>query len=208
MKIPALLIALLALLPLVAQAASLAFLKHSLLEQLTDNDISLLKKEIGTVLNKSPDMKIIRWQSPDSGIAVLILPKLSFHEGTRECRRTLFKFTKGDRKPEHYRFDICKDEKTGWQVSDSLIRRITDEDWRLLEATVAEVLASDEGNKVPASWFNPASKNSGVVVPIASVKRDEKTCRELAISIINPTGGSMDGHYTFCKTATTWERQM
>ena len=187
-------------------AANVSFLKNSLLQQLTDEDITSLKQDVTQVLNKTPDQKIIRWRSANNKIQVQILPKLSFMEGSRECRRTLFKFTADQRRSEHYRFDICKDSAGRWHISDSLMRQTTDSDWSLLEDTVKEVLESDKDNRIPASWFNPDSKHSGVVVPISVLSHEGKFCRELAISIINAKGGTMDGHYTFCKDNGEWAR--
>ena len=83
-----------------AQAANVSFLKNSLLQQLTDEDITSLKQEVTQVLNKTPDQKIIRWHSANNKIQVQILPKLSFMEAARECRRTLFKFTADKRHAE------------------------------------------------------------------------------------------------------------
>ena len=190
----------------VVSAANLGFLESSLLSQLSDAEISSLRQEIGDVLNKQPDREIINWDSPTSAIHVQIKPKLSFNEGAAECRRTLFKLSKASTKPEYYRFDICRGDDKKWKVKDSLIRQMTDADWKILEGTLYEVLDSDSSNKVPASWYNAASKNSGVVVPITAFSKAGVACREVAISIINPSGGTMDGHYSFCKKDDTWER--
>lgn len=189
-----------------ASAANLKFLDSSLLSQLSAAEINALKQEVGAALNKQPDKKTINWIAPESAIKVQIKPKLSFSEGAAECRRTLFKLSKENVKPEYYRFDICRGEDKKWQVRDSLIRRMSDADWKILEGTLHEVLDSETSNKVPASWFNPVSKNSGVVVPITAFTQAGAPCREVAISIINANGGTMDGHYSFCKKGASWER--
>lgn len=189
-----------------SSAANLRFLESSLLSQLSSAEINALKQEIGEVLNKQPDQEIINWNSPDTGIHVQIKPKLTFNEGTAECRRTLFKLSKESAKPEYYRFDICRSEDKKWRVKDSLIRHMSDSDWKILEGTVSEVLDSASSNKVPASWFNPETKNSGVVVPVSAFSKAGVPCREVAISIINANGGTMDGHYSFCKKGDGWER--
>lgn len=196
-----------AALPLTSHAVNLKFLDGSLLAQLSSDEIAALKQEVGAVLNKSPDKEIIHWTAQGSGIQVQIKPKLSFSEGDSECRRTLFKLSKGDVKPEYYRFDICRTDGQKWQVKDSLIRKLTDQDRKMMEGTLLEVLDSDKSNKVPASWSNPSSKNSGVMVPISYFTKTGSPCREVAISIINSNGGTMDGHYTFCKKGDVWERQ-
>lgn len=206
LRLPLLSMALLVI-PVTGYAANLQFLEKSLMTQLSAQEITALKQEVGDVLNKTPDQKIINWTSAKSGIQVQIKPKVSFNEGAMECRRTLFKLSKADIKPEYYRFDICRDADKKWQVKDSLIRQLTREDRKILEDTLNEVLASDNSNKLPASWFNPVSKNSGVVVPITVLTKAGVTCREVAISIINSNGGTMDGHYTFCKKGDDWERQ-
>lgn len=74
----------------VTSAANLRFLESSLLSQLSSSEVSALKQEIGDVLNQQPDQEIINWRSPETAIQVQIKPKLSFNEGTSECRRTLF----------------------------------------------------------------------------------------------------------------------
>lgn len=206
LRLPLLVMAL-AVVPLSGHAANLKFLESSLLAQLSAAEIAALKQEVGVVLDKSPDKEIINWTAPSSGIKVQIKPKVSFNEGTTECRRTLFKLSKAAIKPEYYRFDICRGDDKKWQVKDSLIRQLTSEDWKILEGTLREVLGSDKGNKIPATWFNPATKNSGVVVPITYLTKASIPCREVAISIINSNGGTMDGHYTFCKKGDDWERE-
>lgn len=205
MRVPLLFMAL-AVFPLASHAVNLTFLEKSLMAQLSAAEIVALKQEIGEVLNKTPDQQIINWTSANSGIRVQIKPKVSFNEGATECRRTLFKLSKADSKPEYYRFDICRGEDKKWRVEDSLIRQLTDADRKILEGTLNEVLGSDNSNKIPASWFNPASKNSGVIVPITYFTKAGVPCREVAISIINSNGGTMDGHYTFCKKGDGWER--
>jgi hypothetical protein len=61
-----------------AQAANLNFLDDSLLSKLGAEEIVVLKQEISMVLDKTPDLEIIDWLSPNSGIKVQIKPKLSF----------------------------------------------------------------------------------------------------------------------------------
>lgn len=200
-------IAPLSLLPLPAQAVNLQFLNDSLLTQLGAEEILALKQEITVVLDKTPDLDIIDWLSPNSGIKVQIKPKLSFKEGATECRRTLFRLTKGEGKPEFYRFDICRDAAKKWKVKHSLVSDLSEKDLLLLEGTLNEVLGSEEDNKLPASWFNPETKNAGIVVPTTYIQQGDLPCREVAISISNATGGTMDGTYTFCKKAGAWERQ-
>lgn len=197
---------LLTVVPLCAHAVNLRFLDQSLMAQLKAEDITALRQQIGATLDKSPDQRIIKWASTNTGIQVQIKPKLTFSEGASECRRTLFKLSKADHNPEYYSFDICKDANDGWKVRDSLISQLTKEDWSLLEGTLNEVLESDKDNKVPASWFNGLSRNSGVIVPVASLTHNGTPCREVTISVINSNGGTMDGHYTFCKKGSEWER--
>jgi surface antigen len=198
---------LLAVVPLTAQAVNLKFLDDSLLAKLGAEEIVALKQEIGVVLDKTPDLEIINWLSPNTGIQVQIKPKLSFKEGTTECRRTLFRLSKGTDKPEFYRFDICRDSDKKWKVKYSLVSQLTEQDLALLEGTLNEVLGSEKDNKLPASWFNPESKNAGIVVPTAYFIEAGEPCRDVAISISNSTGGTMDGSYTFCKKPKGWERQ-
>jgi hypothetical protein len=65
---------LLALFPLTTQAANLKFLDDSLLAKLGAEEIVALKQEIGVVLDKTPDLEIIDWLSPNTGIKVQIKP--------------------------------------------------------------------------------------------------------------------------------------
>lgn len=195
-----------ALLPFSSHAINLRFLDTSLMAQLSDEDVGSLKAKISDTLDKSPDQKIITWESTTSGIRTQIKPKVSYTEGARDCRRTLFKLSKDGVSPEYYHFDICKTAEGKWQVSDSLMRSMNDGDWLLLRTTVHEVLESDKSNKLPSSWYNTETQISGVAVPITYLTHEGKTCREVAISVINTKGSSMDGHYTFCKVSGTWER--
>ncbi len=192
---------------LTAHAVNVRFMDNSLLTKLGKEEVAQLRQEIATVLDKSPDLEIIDWLSPASGIKVQIKPKLSFKEGTTDCRRTLFRLSKGDGKPEFYRFDICRDAEKKWRVKHSLASDLTAKDLDLLEGTLKEVLDSEDDNRLPASWFNPETKNAGVVVPTLYIQQGSTPCREVAISISNASGGTMDGSYTFCKKAGNWERQ-
>lgn len=203
----ALCLPLLAAVPLTAQAVNLKFLEDSLLAKLGAEEIVLLKQEITVVLDKTPDLEIINWLSPNSGIQVQIKPKLSFKEGKTECRRTLFRLSKDPANAEFYRFDICRDAENKWKVKHSLISQLTEQDLTLLEGTLNEVLGSEKDNKLPASWFNPDSKNAGIVVPTGYFIEAGVPCRDVAVSISNSAGGTMDGNYTFCKKTKGWERQ-
>jgi hypothetical protein len=193
--------------PLAAQAANLRFLDDSLLAKLGAEEIVALKQEISVVLDKTPDLEIIDWLSPNTGIKVQIKPKLSFKEGKTECRRTLFRLSKDTSKPEFYRFDICRDADNKWKVKHSLVSELSEQDLTMLEGTLNEVLGSEKDNKLPASWFNPESKNAGIIVPTAYFMEAGIPCRDVAVSISNSTGGTMDGSYTFCKKTKGWERQ-
>jgi hypothetical protein len=68
---------LLACVSLTTQAANVRFLNNSLLAKLGAEEIVLLKQEVSTVLDKSPDQEIIDWLSPNTGIKVQIKPKLT-----------------------------------------------------------------------------------------------------------------------------------
>jgi len=204
----ALCVPLLVVVPLTAQAVNVKFLDDSLLAKLGAEEIVALKQEISVVLDKTPDLEIIDWLSPNTGIKVQIKPKLSFKEGgTTECRRTLFRLSKDASKPEFYRFDLCRDAEKKWKVKYSLVSQLSEQDLALLEGTLNEVLGSEKDNKLPASWFNHDSKNAGLVVPTAYFMEAGVPCRDVAISISNSTGGTMDGSYTFCKRPKGWERQ-
>ncbi|HSX49588.1 MAG TPA: hypothetical protein VLF09_01440, partial [Cellvibrio sp.] len=62
---------------LTAHAVNVRFMDNSLLTKLGKEEVAQLRQEIATVLDKSPDLEIIDWLSPASGIKVQIKPKLS-----------------------------------------------------------------------------------------------------------------------------------
>lgn len=185
------------------QAMNLSFLKNSLVNEISKDDMPLLQREVGAALNENKDKQISRWTSA-SGVLVQILPKLSYN-GTA-CRRTLFKFSQTGKKSEQYRFDICKDASGKWGISQTLAQQITPQDLQILQSTLYDAL-NDDAVGAPVSWFNSQSKVSGVVVVLPLTQGIPNNCRNVALSVIDDKGTGLDGNYGFCKKGDSWERK-
>jgi surface antigen len=187
-------------------AINLGFLKNSLLSQINEPDFVLLKRDIGKALNTSADKHISHWTSSNA-IAVQIMPKLSYNHNGNACRKTLFKLSQENRKPEFYRFEICKDNSGVWGIAQTLVQQLVQQDWDLLQSTLTEAL-DEPALGVPVSWFNPHTGVAGVIVVLAPSKQTLKNCSDVAVSVIDNQGAALDGNYTFCKQVDGWQRKM
>jgi surface antigen len=186
-------------------ASNFSFLKDSILNRLPETDLQLLKQETAKILETNPDKKITKWEAPTSKIKVKILPKLSYTEDGKSCRRTLFKLTDGSRNPEVYGFVFCKNADGAWKVTQSRLQNLTDDDMSILEKSVMQLF---DANKigVPMTWGNPATKISGTLVLIKSSTRNKQPCKKVSISLLDTTGVSLEGQYLLCKSDKGWER--
>lgn len=189
-----------------AAASNFGFLKDSVMSELSGNELEQLKTEIAKVLEKTPDKEITRWQAPESGVIVRILPKLSYSESGLPCRRTLLNFSAPKKHAETYGFTICKNAESKWQVAQSRLQTLRDEDIQLIESHALEAL--DNGHPgTPVTWFNPQSKINGTVVLIDQITGNQKSCKNIAISLFDAEGVSLEGQYLLCKTDSGWKRE-
>lgn len=190
-------------LALPVSASNFGFLKDSLMSDLSGKDIDSLQAEIANILETTPDKEIVRWQAPDSKVTVKILPKLSYSEAGLPCRRTLLNFSAPKKHAETYGFTICKNSASKWQVADSRLQALRDDDIKLIESHALQALESGEAG-VPVTWFNPGSKVNGTVVLLDGAAGN---CKNIAISLFDSKGVSLEGQYRLCKTDKGWQRE-
>lgn len=190
-----------------ASAANFGFMKNTLPSQLSDEDMQNLRAEIGAVLERTPDKKVSHWQTRDAKVIVKILPKLSYSEAGMPCRRTLLQFSAARSHKETYGFTICKTNDGEWQISQSRLQSLRDDDIALIESHALQAL---HGNQVgsPITWFNPASKINGTVVLVSAAQKNQLPCKTLAISLFDAEGVSLEGQYLLCKTEQGWKREI
>lgn len=201
-----LLVSLLCSVALPAAASNFGFMKNTLPSQLSDSDMQQLKVEIGAVLEKNPDKKITQWQAPQSHITVKILPKLSYTEAGLPCRRTLLNFSSSLKHSETYGFTICKNTENQWQIAQSRLQLLNDEDVKLIEAHALQAL-NDNNIGIPVTWFNPHSKINGTVVLVSAASKNQKPCKTIAVSLFDADGISLEGQYLLCKTDSGWKQE-
>lgn len=75
----------------------------------------------------------------------------------------------------------------------SAVRYFSDEDWELARGAADDALQNRPDGE-PVEWHNPKTGHSGRSVPLRSLDRDGKPCRELAVE--NRAGG-MSGRSVF-----------
>lgn len=192
-------------LALPSMASNFGFMKNTLPSQLSDSDMQQLKVEISTVLERTPDKKITQWQAPQSKLSVKILPKLSYTEAGIPCRRTLLNFSSAPKNTETYGFTICKNAQGQWQISQSRLQTLGNEDLALIETHALQAL-NDNNIGTPITWFNPNSKINGTVVLVSAAQKNQQPCKTLAISLFDAEGVSLEGQYLLCNGAEGWKR--
>lgn len=198
-------VVLLGCIALPAVASNFGFMKNTLPSQLSDSDMQQLKVEISTVLEQTPDKKITQWQAPQSKLSVKILPKLSYTEAGIPCRRTLLNFSSAPKNTETYGFTICKNAQGQWQISQSRLQTLGNEDLALIETHALQAL-NDNSMGTPITWFNPNSKINGTVVLVSAAQKNQQPCKTLAISLFDAEGVSLEGQYLLCNGVEGWKR--
>jgi surface antigen len=191
-------------LALPAAASNFGFMKNTLPSQLSDKDMQQLKTRISAVLEKNPDKKITRWQATESSMTVKILPKLSYTQAGLPCRRTLLNFSVASHQAETYGFTFCKNAEDQWQITQSRLQSLSDEDITLIESHALQALESNNIG-VPVTWYNPHSKVNGTAVLIDATSKNNTPCKTLAISLFDAEGISLEGQYLLCKAPTGWK---
>lgn len=198
-------VSLLLLLSLNALAANMRFLKNSVLSELSKDEIRSFKNFVADAMDEIPDKEVAHWKSESSTATGKLKSRFTYTMNATTCRRTIFSLSRENRQPEQYQFDICnKDGK--WQIMETPAASFSDTDWDIMNARGLEALAFDSEGQ-PFTWHNAKTGNSGVIVPMAASHADNKTCRELAISISDKKGLASNGAYTFCRTSGgKWKR--
>jgi surface antigen len=83
-------------------------------------------------------------------------------------------------------------------LKNSPARYFTNEDWDIFKNAGREALDdSEDGTAV--EWKNNASKNGGVITPVATREVNGQTCRDMRISTYASNGLKRTGTYEFCK---------
>lgn len=189
-----------------SQAANLRFLQDSVLTEFGKEDIASFKQFIRESLDTVPDQAIVEWHSPHSALKGKVKPKFSFQANGIQCRRTAFLVAK-QKAREQYIFDVCRQDD-GWKIMETPAASFTKSDWDSLNVVGMQAL-NHEISSSPFSWFNPRTKNSAVVVPLAIERTEGRSCRDLAISILDKRGRSSNATYRFCKdTDGEWSREI
>lgn len=185
-----------------AFAGNMRFLNDSVFSEFDKDELTDFKAFVGDKLNTLADTEKAAWYSKTSSLKGRIMPKFTHSVAGSTCRRTLFLLVGEGKNSDIYTFDVCKISDQ-WKLMHTPAADLKKTDWEILQATGLEALNLPVSGE-PISWFNQATRNSGVFVPNET---DSNGCRALAISITNRDGISSNGKYLFCKNATNaWER--
>jgi len=187
-------------------AANFSFLKNSIPNSLSASDMDQLTLEAGRVLDQKPDTTITRWQAPESGVLVKILPKLSYSEAGVLCRRTLMNFSAKGKHPETFGFTLCKKAGDQWKITESRLQSLGEDDVRLVESHARQALESTETG-TPVTWFNPETRVNGTAIVVNTDKSSTPGCKNLALSLFDSDGTSLEGLYVLCKKDGDWKRR-
>lgn len=180
------------------------FITNSILTDLSEQDIESFHQTAYKTLETVDDKKVILWQGK-SGIKGKLLAQFSYESDSLPCRRVRFAFQDTEKLTEAYKFDICKSE-AGWEIVATPASSFTKADRQRFDEELTYSL-NNVKNGSPVSWVTEKSGISGVFVPISTETKDQKTCRNMAISLIDKQGRTSDGNYRFCQQADhSWTR--
>lgn len=181
------------------QAFNGAFLRSSIYQGMTAQEVELIKAAAKQALGKA-DGDIYTWQH-ESGLQGEFEPRFSYSLQGQPCRRLRFVLIReGKKRISH--FDFCQSNGL-WQVVESPVAALDNDDWQYFRSELYYVLTHGEDAR-PVSWVLPSRHASGVFTPLSPAGE----CRTVGISIINAVGVSSDGVYKFCQDAKgNWQRQ-
>ena len=204
MRIRAFLIGSLLLAATQANAGKLDFLQNSVLTELNEKDIQSFRLTANKTLETVKDKETVFWQG-ESGVKGKMQAQFSYQFDGIPCRRIRFAFQNAQKHTEAYKFDICKTEGS-WKIAATPASSFTNDDWLQFEEELIYSLSTiSNGN--PVSWIGTTSRVSGVIVPLTTETKGSKTCRNVAISIIDRKGRTSDGQYRFCQQNDhSWKR--
>lgn len=187
-----------------AYAGKYDFITDSILTNLSEQDIESFHETVYKTLETVDDKKVILWQGK-SGVKGKLLAQFSYQSAGLPCRRVRFAFQDINKLTEAYKFDICKSD-TGWEIIATPSSSFTNDDWKRFGEELDYSL-NNVKNGSPVSWVSEKSGISGVFVPLSTETKGQKTCRNIAISLIDKKGRTSDGNYRFCRqTDNSWTR--
>jgi surface antigen len=187
-----------------ANASKLDFLKDSILTALSEQDIKSFHQTAYKTLETVDDKEVVYWQG-ESGVKGKLLAQFSYQSSGLPCRRIRFAFQDSSKLTEAYKFDICKSSNS-WKIVATPASSFTNDDWQRFDEEL-EYSLNNVRNGSPVSWVSVKSGVSGVFVPLSTETKSQKTCRNIAISLIDRQGRTSDGSYRFCQqTDHSWTR--
>ena len=189
-----------------SQADNYSLIGNSIFSELNQEDSDSLKAFVREALSEVSDKNTIRWHGANSVMGE-IQPEFTYTSNNNTCRRIRIELNRSDRKPELYKFDICK-AVTGWEIAVTPASFFTDSDWQRLRDEIKDTLEHAADGQ-PVSWVVQSTKAAGAIVPLSTEEIDGQTCRRVAISIFDPNGHTFDGRYLFCRNKSNeWLRHV
>lgn len=179
-----------------SHSANMGFLKDSVLTDFSKEEINHFKQFVRDSLDTIKDKEVVNWKAKSSSMNGKLKSMATYDTDGNTCRHSRFLVANKDEQ-EVYHFEICKIDKQ-WQIQDTGVNDLTKKDMKFIKSTT-ELALAHKGDSIPFSWVNTKSGNTGVIVPLTLTKLDQKTCRDLAITIFTTKGKTAKGTYNFCR---------
>jgi surface antigen len=187
-----------------SHAGNLSFLANTVISEFSDTEAVSFKQFVGKQLNTLSDQEKALWKSEESSLQGIVRPSVTFKQDGITCRQTRFSLKgKGDKKM-FFNFDVCKLDGL-WKIKQSPLARFKQKDWDALNLQLTEVL-NDGEDGFPVSWSMHHLGVTGTIVPLNQTSKQDKTCRDAAISVADNKGHTSSGRYEFCFQDGEWSR--
>ena len=103
----------------ITYASSFRFLKDGApIADFTEEDFSILKQNLDSALENTPDRKKLAWKNSNTGHAGLLNPINTYNKDGLKCRRLRI-INKADDKIAESAFNFCKQKDGEWKIVSS-----------------------------------------------------------------------------------------
>ena len=186
------------------QANQLRFLVDTAIAELSKDEFASFKTFINEELNTLPENKSALWESTESKVKGKVKWDLSYVQNDKECRRTRIALQSSKGENLFLKFNLCKNEGI-WQIVEGPLSRVTKEEWQGVEDELKMIL-NEGADGYPVTWEIKRVGILGTITPLESVTKEDKTCRQVAISAADHNGYRSGGRYEFCLIDQQWIR--
>ncbi|NVJ59409.1 MAG: hypothetical protein HWE27_03415 [Gammaproteobacteria bacterium] len=189
-----------------AFALKLGFLKNSIINELSEADMTSLKTTVNNSLDDLGDRKVLKWTNESKTVEGHLKVLFSYNMGKVTCKRARL-YLKSQGKKEPWQMNLCKTEQR-WQIMETPLTLLSDSDFKELQLTLASLLDSAPLGEA-VFWRAEESSVGGTLAVIKDKKIDEQQCRTALISLKADDNKMLNGQYDFCRKAGAdkWSRR-